>query len=67
MNKGTIVDIYVSTGHAKVDVPDVMGKSRDDAIAALADAKLKFKVLQVFSKEPRGHGHRPVADRRDGS
>jgi serine/threonine-protein kinase len=29
-----------------------MGKSRDDAIAALADAKLKFKVLSVFSKEP---------------
>ena len=45
VNKGTKIDIYVSTGPPKVDVPDVMGKSRDDAIAALADAKLKFKVL----------------------
>jgi serine/threonine-protein kinase len=35
-------------------VPDVMGKSNNDAIAALADAKLKFKVLQVFSKEDAG-------------
>ena len=52
VNKGTTIDIYVSTGPPKVHVPDVMGKSRDDAIAALADAKLKFKVLQVFSKEP---------------
>ena len=31
-----------------------MGKSNNDAIAALADAKLKFKVLQVFSKEDAG-------------
>jgi serine/threonine-protein kinase len=51
VNKGTKIDIYVSLGPPKVHVPDVMGKSRDDAIAALADAKLKFKVLQVFSKE----------------
>ena len=54
MNKGTKIDIYVSTGAPKVTVPDVMGKSNNDAIAALADAKLKFKVLQVFSKEDAG-------------
>ncbi len=52
VNKGTKIDIDVSLGPPKVHVPDVMGKSRDDAIAALADAKLKFKVLSVFSKEP---------------
>ncbi len=51
LDKGSRVDVYVSLGPPKVHVPDVMGKSRDDAIAALADAKLKFKVLQVFSKE----------------
>jgi serine/threonine-protein kinase len=51
VDKGNAVDIYVSTGPPKVEVPDVMGKSRDDAIAALTDAKLKFKVLQVFSKK----------------
>ena len=54
VNKGTKIDIYVSTGAPKVTVPDVMGKSNNDAIAALADAKLKFKVLQVFSKEDAG-------------
>ena len=52
VNKGTRIDIYVSTGPPTVHVPNVMGKSNNDAIAALADAKLKFKVLQVFSKEP---------------
>jgi serine/threonine-protein kinase len=51
VDKGNSVDIYVSTGPPKVEVPNVMGKSRDDAVAALTGAKLKFKVLQVFSKE----------------
>jgi beta-lactam-binding protein with PASTA domain len=51
LDKSSAVDIYVSTGPAKVKVPDVMGKSSDDAVAALTAAKLKFKVLTVFSKE----------------
>jgi beta-lactam-binding protein with PASTA domain len=51
LDKGSSVDIYVSLGPPKVEVPDVMGKSRDDAIAALTEAKLKYKVLTVFSKE----------------
>jgi eukaryotic-like serine/threonine-protein kinase len=54
VDKGTAVDIFVSTGPPKVQVPDVMGKSNNDAIAAITDAKLKFKVLQVFSKEDAG-------------
>ncbi len=51
LDKGSAVDISVSTGPAQVKVPDVMGKSSDDAVAALTAAKLKFKVLTVFSKE----------------
>ena len=51
IDKHGVVDIYVSLGPAKVKVPDVMGKSRNDAIAELTGAKLKFKMLQVFSKE----------------
>jgi serine/threonine-protein kinase len=51
IDKHGVVDIYVSLGPAKVKVPDVMGKSRNDAIAQLTGAKLKFKMLQVFSKE----------------
>ncbi|TML16887.1 MAG: Stk1 family PASTA domain-containing Ser/Thr kinase [Actinobacteria bacterium] len=54
VDKGTAVDIYVSTGPPKVQVPNVMGKSNNDAIAAITGAKLKFKVLQVFSKEDGG-------------
>jgi len=54
VNKGTQIDIYVSLGAPKVHVPDVMGKSRDNAIAELTGAKLKFKVLQVFSTEDAG-------------
>src|SRR5262249_14234505 len=54
VNKGTKIDIYVSNGPPLAHVPDVMGKSNNDAIAAIVDAKLKFKVLQVFSKEPGG-------------
>src|SRR5436309_1403141 len=44
VDKGTAVDIYVSTGPPKVQVPDVIGKSNNDAIAAITGAKLKFKV-----------------------
>jgi eukaryotic-like serine/threonine-protein kinase len=51
LDKGSAVDMFVSTGPAKVKVPNVMGKSSDDAVAALTSAKLKFKVLNVFSKE----------------
>ena len=54
VNKGTQIDIYVSLGAPKVHVPDVMGKSRDNAIAELTSAKLKFKLLQVFSTEDAG-------------
>jgi serine/threonine-protein kinase len=54
VDKAGVVDIRVSLGPPKVEVPDVMGKSNNDAIAAITDAKLKFKVLQVFSKEDAG-------------
>jgi len=54
VNKRTQIDIYVSLGAPKVHVPDVMGKSRDSAIAELTRAKLKFKLLQVFSTEDAG-------------
>ncbi len=50
-DKGATVDIRVSTGPPKVEVPSVKGRSRDDAISAITAAKLKYKVLEVFSKE----------------
>jgi beta-lactam-binding protein with PASTA domain/predicted Ser/Thr protein kinase len=51
--KNSTVDIHVSRGPPPVSVPDVVGKSRDDAVATLSDAGLKPKVFTVPSnKEP---------------
>jgi beta-lactam-binding protein with PASTA domain/predicted Ser/Thr protein kinase len=54
IDKGGAVDIFVSTGPPKVEVPNVKGRSRDDAIAAIVGAKLKPKVREVFNKAPGG-------------
>ncbi len=51
LDKGGKVDVYVSTGPPKVEVPDVMGDSRDEAISTLSSLGLEFKVRDVFSKE----------------
>jgi serine/threonine-protein kinase len=52
LDRESTVDIYVSTGPPKVEVPNVVGKTRDDAIALLVEAKLKAKPREVFSREP---------------
>jgi serine/threonine-protein kinase len=53
IDKGNFVEIWVSTGVAKTTVPDVRGKSRDDAVAALNAANLKYDVHEVpSSREP---------------
>jgi beta-lactam-binding protein with PASTA domain/predicted Ser/Thr protein kinase len=50
---GDTVDIYVSTGPPQTEVPDVIGQSRDEAVAALARADLEAKIVEVYSeKEP---------------
>ena len=54
IDKGGRVDITVSTGPPKVEVPNVKGRSRDDAIAAIVQAKLKPKVREVFNKADPG-------------
>jgi serine/threonine-protein kinase len=51
IEKGNFVTIRVSTGKPKVAVPNVVGRSRDDAVAALADADLKANVVAVNSTE----------------
>jgi beta-lactam-binding protein with PASTA domain/predicted Ser/Thr protein kinase len=50
-DKGNFVRIVVSSGRAKVAVPDVVGKSQADAVAALTAAHLKFYVAHVYSSE----------------
>jgi beta-lactam-binding protein with PASTA domain/predicted Ser/Thr protein kinase len=53
-DKGTFVDIFVSTGPPKVEVPNVVGRSRDDAVGTLTEAGLKPNVFEVFSAEDPG-------------
>jgi serine/threonine-protein kinase len=53
LEKGNSVTIEVSSGKPMTTVPDVRGKSRDEAVGALAEAGLKPSVHEVFSeKEP---------------
>jgi beta-lactam-binding protein with PASTA domain/predicted Ser/Thr protein kinase len=54
VDKGGVVDIRVSTGPPRVEVPNVVGRSRDDAFVLLTEAKLKAKPREVFSKEEPG-------------
>jgi serine/threonine-protein kinase len=49
---GSTVTIRVSRG--LVAVPDTVGQSRDDAVAAIRGAGLKPKVLTVSSSQPKG-------------
>jgi serine/threonine-protein kinase len=54
LDRGSIVVLKVSTGKPKVPVPDVVGKSRDDAIAELVKAGLAPKAFNVPSSQPTG-------------
>jgi len=55
IDKNNFVSIYVSTGVAKTNVPDVRGMSRDDAVAKLTAANLKPDVHEVHStSKPEG-------------
>jgi serine/threonine-protein kinase len=51
-DKGNFINILVSTGRAKVSVPDVVGKQQADAVAALTAAHLKVFVAHVYSSQP---------------
>src|SRR5437763_6874554 len=49
--KNSTVDIHVSRGPPQVPVPNVIGKSRDDAVSTLTDAGLQPKVFTVPSNK----------------
>jgi serine/threonine-protein kinase len=49
IDKGNFVTIFVSTGPAKIKVPDVRGKNATDAAAAIASVGLKPDVHEVHS------------------
>ncbi len=50
-DKGNTVRLTVSTGKPKVRVPDVVGKTQSDAVAALTAAHLKVFVFHVYSSK----------------
>jgi eukaryotic-like serine/threonine-protein kinase len=52
VDKGTKVQMYVSTGPPQTEVPDVVGETRDDAVAALARADLEARVVPLYSDKP---------------
>ncbi|MEX1358477.1 MAG: Stk1 family PASTA domain-containing Ser/Thr kinase [Gaiellaceae bacterium] len=47
-----VVKLWVSTGPPMTEVPDVVGKTRDEAVAILKDAKLEPRVFEVNSGKP---------------
>ncbi|HMX06517.1 MAG TPA: Stk1 family PASTA domain-containing Ser/Thr kinase [Microthrixaceae bacterium] len=51
VDKGSTVEVVVSTGVERVEVPDVVGKPRAEAEAALTAAGLKVTVNEVESEE----------------
>jgi eukaryotic-like serine/threonine-protein kinase len=50
--KNSPVQITVSNGPPQVQVPNVIGKSRDDAVATLTNAGLAYTVVSVHSGKP---------------
>ena len=52
VGKGSFVDICVSTGKAQVLVPDVVGKSSNDAVAELTRKNLVADVHKIASSQP---------------
>jgi serine/threonine-protein kinase len=50
--KDSVVKIWVSTGKPRVRVPNVVGQTRDTAVAMLAGAGLKANPVGVYSSKP---------------
>src|SRR5947199_10491320 len=50
-DKGNTVRLTVSKGRPKTTVPDVVGKTQSDAVAALTAAHLKVSVFHVYSSQ----------------
>ncbi|MDQ3821857.1 MAG: Stk1 family PASTA domain-containing Ser/Thr kinase [Actinomycetota bacterium] len=51
IERGNSVTIFVSQGKPMTVVPDVRGRSRDDAAAMLARAGLEPRVIEISSRE----------------
>ena len=54
LEEGKTVILIVSAGPETVAVPNVVGKSRDEAVAAVQAAGFDAKVTEVFADKPDG-------------
>jgi serine/threonine-protein kinase len=54
VDEGSVVVIDVSSGRPEVEVPAVVGQSRDSAVAELTDAALDAQVREVSSDKEAG-------------
>jgi beta-lactam-binding protein with PASTA domain/predicted Ser/Thr protein kinase len=50
--KKSAVDVHVSRGPPPVEVPDVVGKTRDEAVSTLTSAGLKPQVHEIHTSKP---------------
>ena len=48
---GSSIKVVVSKGIEEAIVPDVVGKSKEDAIKLIGDAKLKYEIVEEESKK----------------
>jgi serine/threonine-protein kinase len=54
VDPGTFVTIVVSSGKKKVQVPNLVGRGRDEAVAMLSDVNLRANVVEVNSPQEPG-------------
>jgi serine/threonine-protein kinase len=54
VDDGSVVIIDVSSGKPEVEIPSVVGQSRDSAVAELTDAGLDAQVVEVSSDRETG-------------
>jgi beta-lactam-binding protein with PASTA domain len=61
--KGSEITLVVSKGQPQTKVPDVMGKTRDEAFSALTDVGLQANQIDVADAAPKGQvfGQEPTA------
>jgi beta-lactam-binding protein with PASTA domain/tRNA A-37 threonylcarbamoyl transferase component Bud32 len=52
IERGNAVTIFVSAGKPMTTVPDVRGKTRDEAVAALVAAQLAYRIVELNSERP---------------
>jgi eukaryotic-like serine/threonine-protein kinase len=54
IDRGNVVTITVSYGRERIEVPDVRGRSSTDAVAALEEAGLEARVVEINSDADPG-------------